>query len=129
MATRLSEHILPAIDIFSALAPAEKAALASEFEVIPLRRGDVLVRQGEPADALFVVVSGRFAVSIEGRARAVTEIGPDQPVGEIAFFTGGTRTATVTAMRDGLVLRLGRAEFDRLSAKTPSIWRALTVTL
>ena len=66
------------------------------------------------ADALYIVVSGRFAVTVEGRRGAITEIGPDQPIGEIAFLTGGTRTATVTAMRDSLVLRLDRAEFDAL---------------
>jgi hypothetical protein len=39
------------------------------------------------------------------------------------------RTATVTALRDSLVLRLGRAEFEELSSKNPSIWHTLTVTL
>src|SRR5262249_29416925 len=56
-------------------------------------------------------------------------LGPGQPVGEIAFLAGGVRTATVTALRDSLVLRLGRAEFEQLSAKSPSILRTLTVTL
>ena len=37
-----------------------------------------------------------------------------EAVGEIAFLAGGVRTATVTALRDSLVLRLGRAEFEQL---------------
>src|SRR6185295_8378686 len=93
------------------------------------RRGDVLVRQGEVADALYIVVTGRFSVTVEGRCQMIAELGPGQPVGEIAFLAGGARTATVTALRDSLVLRLGRAEFEELSAKNPSILRTLTVTL
>ena len=93
------------------------------------KRGDVLVRQGEPADALYIVVTGRFAVTLEAGARSIAEIGPDQPIGEIAFLTGGTRTATVTACATASCCGSGRAEFEQLSAKCPGIWRTLTVTL
>ncbi len=50
-------------------------------------------------------------------------------VGEIAFLSGGARTATVTALRDSIVMRLTRADFDRLAARFPAIWQNLTVTL
>jgi len=120
---------LPAIEIFSGLSAAEKAAVAARLETLALRRGEVLVRQGDAADALYVVVSGRFAVMREGWRGPISEIGPGQPIGEIAFLTGGKRTATVTAMRDGLVLRLTREEFDELTEAHPMIWSALTVTL
>src|SRR6185295_7266282 len=93
------------------------------------RRGDVLVRQGEVADALYIVVTGRFSVTVAGRRQMIAELGPGQPVGEIAFLAGGVRTATVTALRDSLVLRLGRVEFEQLSSKNPSIWHTLAVTL
>lgn len=120
---------LPAVGILSDLDTSERQALAGEVETRALKRGAVLVRQGDAANALYIVLTGRFAVTVAGRREPVTEIGPEQPVGEIAFLTGGTRTATVTAMRDSLVLRLGRAEFERLSAKCPSIWRKLTCAL
>jgi NTE family protein len=123
------EHGLGAVEIFQDLDAAERARLAAELETLSLRRGEALVRQGETADALYVVVTGRFAVTVEGRRQPVAELGPGQPVGEIAFLAGGVRTATVTALRDSLVLRLGRAEFEALSAKSPSIWRTLTLTL
>jgi NTE family protein len=123
------EHGLDGVTIFQDLAPAERARLACELDTLTLKRGDVLVRQGETADALYVVVTGRFAVTILGRRDAISEIGPGQPIGEIAFLAGGERTATVTALRDSLVLRLGRREFEELSGKNPSIWHTLTVTL
>jgi NTE family protein len=122
-------HSLESLDIFADLAPAERDALCAEFETIALKRGDVLVRQGDVANALYLVISGRFVVTIEGHEGVLAEIGQGQPIGEVAFLAGGTRTATVHAMRDSLVLRLARHEFDRLIAKLPSISSSLTVTL
>jgi len=120
---------LDAVEIFHGLTADERARLAAELHTLSLKRGQTLVRQGETADALFIIVTGRFAVTLDGNRIPIAELGPGQPVGEIAFLAGGVRTATVTALRDSLVLRLGWADFEALSAKSPSIWRTLTVTL
>lgn len=117
------------VAIFGDLLPSERATIESELETIALERGRVLVRQGDVADALFIVLSGRFDVSVAGRNDPIAEVGPGSPVGEIAFLAGGVRTATVTAARDSLVLKLGREQFDRLCARTPAIWRTLTTAL
>lgn len=122
-------HALRSIGIFSDLGPEDLASLAAEFELLEVKRGEALVGQGDPADALYVVVSGRFVVSREGRPAPICEIGPDQPIGEIAFLTGGIRTATVRALRDSLVLKLTREQFERLSAMKPTILRSLTATV
>ncbi len=125
----MTDHALESLDIFAGLAPAEREALLAEFETLALKRGDALVREGEAADALYLVVSGRFAVTIAARDGVVAEIGQGQPIGEIGFLAGGVRTATVRAIRDSLVSRLMRGDFDRLAAKLPSIWPSLTATL
>lgn len=125
-----TKHALPLIEIFAHLDTVEMVELAARFETRSLKRGEAVIRQGEPADALYIVVSGRFAVTVAGRRAPIAEIGPDQPIGEITFITGGgTRTATVTAMRDSIVLRLGRTDFEQLSRKHPMIWRSLAMTL
>ena len=120
---------LPATGIFAGFSGDDRRAMEAELETMPLERGAVLVRQGDVADALYIVVSGRFEVHVRGRDGAIAEIGAGSPVGEIAFLAGGERTATVIAARDSLVLRLGRPEFDRLCQRAPGIWRALTATL
>ena len=117
------------VDLLSGLSEPERMAFAERCVLRTLRRGDLLMRQGDTADALYVVISGRFVVTLDGRREPVTEIGPGQPVGEIAFLTGNPRTANVTAMRDSLVLALSRAEFDELVAVHPGIWATLTATL
>jgi len=117
------------IDIFSDLPPAERAALAAEFTTVRLLRGEILVHQGAPADALYIVESGRFEVSIAGHDAPIAELGAGAPIGEIAFFAGGPRTATVTAARDSVVMRLSRSQFDALCSRHPNIWPRLAATL
>lgn len=129
MPATLPPAALDGVEMFSHLQPDDRARLVAELESRALQRGDVLVRQGEPADALYVVLTGRFTVTLEGRSEPVAEFGPGQPVGEIAFITGGVRTATVSALRDSVVVRLGRAQFDALLARHPGIWRALSMAL
>jgi NTE family protein len=120
---------LASIDIFSDLLPGERVALATELTTLRLVRGEVLVQQGEPADALFVVESGRFEVSVAGHDAPIAELGAGAPIGEIAFLAGGTRTATVIAARDSVVMKLTRAQFDRLCDRHPTIWPRLAATL
>lgn len=122
-----TDHGLDAVEIFADLDPAERSKLAAELATLSLRRGEVLVGQRESADALFVVVTGRFAVTVDGRQ--IAEVGPGQPIGEVAFLAGGARTATVTALRDSAVLKLGRSQFEALAARNPQILRTLNVTL
>lgn len=127
--SRRVEQDVARIGIFDELPPIERARLIAELETVALRRGEVLMRQGEAADSLYYAISGRFEVTIEGRAGVVAEIGPGSPIGEIAFLAGGTRTATVRAARDSIVLKLGRAQFDQICARSPAIWRSLTASL
>ncbi len=103
--------------------------LEDRLQPVLVRRGDHVVLQGEAADALYIVISGRFAVEVDGQPGTVAEISRGSTIGEIAFFAGGTRTATVTAIRDGIVVRLTRADFDAISEDSPAIWSAITATL
>jgi NTE family protein len=90
-------------------------------------RGEVLMRQGEAADALYLVASGRFAVNVDGRR--IAEVGRGSPLGEIGFFADGIRTATVTALRDSIVLKLPKAEFAAFVERHPIILKPIAVTL
>lgn len=105
------------------------AELEMMLQPIAVSRGVCVVSEGGEADALFVVVSGRFSVEVEGNPEPVTEIGQGATIGEIAFFAGGKRTATVRAIRDSVVLRLSRADFDEISCRAPAIWTSITTTL
>lgn len=96
-----------------------------------LAGGQVLMRQGEPGDALYLLVSGRLRATIAdaavpGGQRIVGEISRGQIVGELALITGDARNATVTAVRDSLLARLDRTAFNDLLASHAALSMALT---
>jgi hypothetical protein len=61
-----------------------------------LAPGDVLTRQGDPADGLFVLLDGMVSVDVDGRD--LGDLGPGAVVGERAALEGGARTATLRAI-------------------------------
>jgi len=81
----------------------------------------VLLRQGDPPDVLYLVVSGRFLVLPDDKEEAVAEIGPGEPLGELAFFAGVRRTANVVAARDSTVLVLTTKDYAEVAREVPSI--------
>lgn len=111
--------LLKDIDLFRDLPGCDRLALLDRASLRQLHRGEVLVRQGDVADTLYYVLRGRFDILRDGRP--VAEIGGGEPVGEIAFFAGLTRTADVIASRDSEVLELTRGHWDELRAHLPMI--------
>jgi NTE family protein len=128
-----SETALPkvaaALSAFGELSPEQQAEIWSWARVRPLLSGETLVLQNTAADAIFVVVSGRFEVRVEGKPVPLAEIGVGQPIGEIAFFAGGLRTATVVAVRDSVVLELDRASFEEIARRVPAVYDQLLASL
>lgn len=120
---------LEAIPAFKGLSSSDLAQLEARLEPMPVQRGTALVAEGEMADALYVVLSGRFIVETIASPDPIAEIAAGSPIGEIAFFAGGPRTATVRAIRDSVVVRLTREDFDGISATSPNVWRTITATL
>jgi NTE family protein len=117
--------LLRSTAIFRELSNDQLAAIWSRAKIHHLRRGEALFRQNAPSDSVYVVVSGRFEVWIEGRKGVIAEIGVGEPIGEIGFFSGVARTATIIAARDAVVLELDRASFDGVAREVPAIQQTL----
>lgn len=111
--------LLRDIDGLNALSLEILGRIADTAEHRTFSRGAVLIDEGDAADTLYIVLRGRFTVLLGGKA--IAEIAKGEPVGELAFFAGGTRTATVVAARDSAVLSLSRAAYDALAAYTPAL--------
>jgi signal transduction histidine kinase/CRP-like cAMP-binding protein len=91
-----------------------------------LAPGAVLVRQGEPALALYFLAAGRLEVSVRGgdpEAPPVGTIEPRQWFGELAVLTRRPRTATVTAATESEIWSLSRKNFEGLLAEYPALAR------
>ena len=116
-------------DFLGQLDPAALALLMQQLAWMELSGGQPLMTQGEVGDAMFVLVSGRLRVSItgdDGCERAVREITRGQVVGEMSLFTDDLRSATVVAVRDSVLVRLGKLEFNHLLATSAALSIALT---
>lgn len=107
--------------VLGKLTHAQLDALVSKSERRMLRRGDILVRHGEPSEELYFVLSGRFGVQSEGTSELIAEIGQGQPIGEMGFFAALPRTATVIALRDSIVLAINRHQFQQVGDAMPDI--------
>jgi len=93
--------------------------------------GDVIVNQGDEADAFYVLASGRARVvkiTDQGKEMALHSLRPGSEFGESALLDGGTRTATVRCSTTAEVLRLGRDDFLELLAEHPDLRRHLETT-
>ncbi|WAJ43770.1 cyclic nucleotide-binding domain-containing protein [Mycobacterium sp. Aquia_216] len=108
---------LDAIRSVAALRPLSVATadqLASALIAVAVAEGDVIVRQGESAEDMFLIGSGVFEAMVDGRH--VRTLHDSDHVGEIALLFDAARTATVRCVQAGALWRLRRADF--LSAST-----------
>jgi CRP-like cAMP-binding protein len=101
---------------FAALPPAHIDQLLQRFQRIMVKRGDVVVRQGEPGDYYYLIESGRCQVTrlVAGTPIALAELKPGDAFGEEALVTETTRNASVTMQTDGILLRLDKQDFIEL---------------
>ena len=85
--------------------------------------GDMLLRQGERRQAMFILTQGTLEVRVEteDRSHLVDFVEEGTIFGEQSFADGGPRTATIVAASDGEYYRLGQAAFARLSDEYPEI--------
>jgi len=111
--------------LFRELSDEQLTAVWSQAKVHSLTRGHALVRQNTPSDSVFIVVSGRFEVWVEGQDHFINEIGVGESIGEIGFFSGAPRTATIVAARDSVVLELDRPSFNAVARAVPAIYQTL----
>ena len=116
-------------DFLGDVEPAAMDQLTAHLTWLELPGGQALMTQGEVGDAMFVLVSGRMRVSItdeDGHERVVREITRGQVVGEMSLLTDDPRSATVVAVRDSVLARLGKPEFNHLLSTSTVVSMALT---
>lgn len=120
------------IPLFSGFTDEALADLASRVETIALPAGGVLMAEGEPGDAIYLVRTGRLRASVRdesGNETPVGEAGPGSISGEMALLTDEPRSATVKAVRDTVLLRLGRPDFLDIVRHHPASLLEVTRTL
>lgn len=114
---------LDRMDLFKGVDPAMVDELSMQFRVVDVAEGDVVVRQGEMGDHLYVVDSGDLEVTatLNNRTSRLGELHRGDFFGEIALLKSTTRTATVTAKTAATLWTLSGDALDEWMARTPQL--------
>lgn len=108
--------------VFGMLDDAIRDDLAGCLELRSVRGGTPVLLEGDAADSMLILLSGRLRVSrrdAQGTLNLYNEICPGESVGETGMILHQARTANVTAVRDSTLAILHRESFERLLAAHP----------
>jgi SulP family sulfate permease len=128
----LARHDLAASDIASfkaqvrSLYPdaADAKRFASYFESVSYAAGEELIRQGAASDDIYFIESGRVAVLLRltnGRSVRLKSMGAGTVVGEIAFYLGVPRSASVVALEETTAFRLSADQLRAMHRDVPEL--------
>src|SRR3954468_11624845 len=121
------------LECLSEKLPALRLALlkhaVDDLALVRLGTGDVLLRKGEKAEFLYVVVGGLLratTIQEDGRELILSEFGPGELAGEMAILAGGgLYSATVSVAEDAAVIQIPRDVFERLATFDPDAIREM----
>jgi CRP-like cAMP-binding protein len=109
---------------FASLDDTSVTSVLGAMRRIALEPGQVLFREGDSGQSVFMVASGRIKlgrVSASAREMMVAALIPGQMFGELSVFDAGPRTMTATAVGDAIVLELSAPSLERLYETYPAI--------
>jgi len=117
---------LRACSLFATLAPGALAALANHFEEASCMAGEHLMHAGDVDPTLYVIASGQLEVyRVEnGRELILAVVGAGEPIGEMGYFAGGVRNASVRALEATQLLRAPYADLTDYFENVPHVAHA-----
>ncbi len=126
--TSMDDRIRGTVETYFDIRSEEAEPLLHELETIHLSGGDWLIRQGDEGDALYLLVQGRLQAVVksqgagdEAEPKFLGEIVPGDSVGEVSLLTGQSRSASIQAIRDSMLVKIDRASFERLASQHPAL--------
>jgi len=126
------DDVLRSAVLFRELDDEAAAALRSSMSEHKLARAEVLFREGDEGDRVYVVIDGKIKLgrtSQDGRENLLAILGPGQMFGELSLFDPGPRSATATAVTDTALLGLGHADLLPWLTGRPEVSRGLLLQL
>lgn len=113
-----------AFPLFGALTAADRVALRPLLRQRQFKAGAVVFQRGDPTDDVYLILTGQLRISVgslDGREVAFRIVGPGEMVGELGVLDGSPRSADLTALRDSVLLGLGRHALQDLLTARPAM--------
>jgi CRP-like cAMP-binding protein len=108
-------------EAFIKLTPTDIQKLLQKLQSVPVKEGDVVIRQGDSGDYFYIIREGRCSVtrlaSGKGWDIPLAELSDGDCFGEEALVSDNPRNATITMLTDGTLMRLSKQDFVELLKK------------
>ena len=117
-------QVLENVPLLASLGEELMKSLAERAECVAVKKGDLVVRENDPGDALYAVVSGRLQAYTRlksGRERVFATYCNGDCFGEMPLLSGETQWASVRALNDSVLLRIPREDFDTVVNRDPRV--------
>ncbi len=114
-----NEEFLSRVPIFANCTPEEVSAIAAVAQESGFQTGQIIVTQGTPGQAFYLVLSGRVEIVRDGQSLGA--FGPGDFFGEMSLLDHAPRSATIKALEPTTCLMLSSWDFKALLEKHPSI--------
>jgi CRP-like cAMP-binding protein len=123
MSLKQEFELLRRVPFFAEIEPAKLKLLAFMSERVGFDAGKLIVRQGDPADAAYLIIDGEAEVIVATPAGPVTvaTLGNNEIFGEIAILCNVPRNATVRAKDRLIALRISKEPFMRMVREFPTM--------
>jgi hypothetical protein len=110
------------VPLFADLSPDELKQVALVTSELSFSQSEILARQGEAGDEMYVILEGEIEVSVEGTAgkrEVLARRGPGEVVGEMSIISREPRMASLIAASDLRILRIAQKEFEGILRERP----------
>lgn len=115
---------LRASPVFSMLSESELAAISNRFIEVTVEAGEQFIIQDEPDPTLYILATGKVEVyrtTLDGAHVHIAYVEPYEPIGEMGYFQGGVRTASVRAVENSELLRANYASLTHYFEYVPRV--------
>ena len=115
-------EIIISIPIFSALSREDIAKVLGKMEETTFSPGAAIFHQGDQGDAFYLIQSGAVQVVVgsgAGNSEIVAVLGPKDWFGEMALLSGERRSASIVSVKQTMLWRLSREDWEELIEKHP----------
>ncbi len=120
--------ILEKIPFFKKLSIEQLKKILSISSYKSLKANNALCTEGEKSVEIFVLIKGQLTVKFPD-GRIITRINPPGVVGEMGFFTGEPRSASVITEKESLILTLKKFELSRLFKQDHELCRVIMLNI
>ncbi len=121
---RVLKRVLAITPMFEGVPADMRMALLDKFTLRVFEDGDVIIREGDAGDTLYLIRSGTVVVKLPGsddEQHLLVTLGEGEFFGEVALLTGRPRTTTIHAKGQVELMELSRADFEAISGEYPSV--------